>query len=287
MMLREYALLGLLALLWGSSYLLIGIAVVEIPPMTLIAARVAIAAVILTMGVVASGAHWPRDRVTWGRLLLQAVFNSIGAWTLLAWGQQYVGSGLASVLNSTAPLFVFALTLSAGMNPRRLLGACVGFGGVVLIVGLEALSGIGTSIAGQLAALGGAVLYAFAAIYGRKFNHLPATVTAAGTMLWATVVLLPAAIFIDQPWRLSPSLPAILATGALGLFSTGLALLIYFRLLKTLGPLGVASQAYLRAGIAVALGAVLLGETISPAALVGILAALLGVALINSPARRK
>lgn len=286
-MLREYALLGLLALLWGSSYLLIGIAVVEIPPMTLIAARVAIAAVILTMVVVASGAHWPRDRVTWGRLLLQAVFNSIGAWTLLAWGQQYVGSGLASVLNSTAPLFVFALTLSAGMNPRRLLGACVGFGGVVLIVGLEALSGIGTSIAGQLAALGGAVLYAFAAIYGRKFNHLPATVTAAGTMLWATVVLLPAAIFIDQPWRLSPSLPAILATGALGLFSTGLALLIYFRLLKTLGPLGVASQAYLRAGIAVALGAVLLGETISSAALVGILAALLGVALINSPARRK
>lgn len=284
-MIREYALLGLLALLWGSSYLLIGIAVVEIPPMTLIASRVAIAAIILTGVAIITRATWPRDRTTWGRLFVQAIFNSIGAWTLLAWGQQYVDSGLASVLNSTAPLFVFVLTLSATTGLRRMAGALIGFAGVVLIVGVEALSGLGASVVGQLAALGGALLYAFAAIYGRKFAGLSATVTAAGTMIWATVVLVPTALIIDEPWLLMPSNEALLAALALGVFSTGVALLIYFRLLKTLGPLGVASQAYLRAGVGMALGAVVLGEAISAAAMLGALAALVGVALINAPKR--
>lgn len=284
-MIREYALLGLLALLWGSSYLFIGVAVADIPPMTLIASRVTIAAIILTAVALCAGASWPSDRATWGRLFIQAIFNSIGAWTLLAWGQQYVDSGLASVLNSTAPLFVFVLTVSATTGLRRMAGALIGFAGVVLIVGVEALSGIGASVLGQLAALGGAVLYAFAAIYGRKFAGVHATVTAAGTMIWAMVVLVPAALIIDQPWHLSPGRDAMLAALALGVFSTGIALLIYFRLLKTLGPLGVASQAYLRAGVGVALGAIVLDEAFSPVALLGVLAALIGVALINAPKR--
>lgn len=253
--------------------------------MTLIASRVTIAAIILTAVALCAGASWPSDRATWGRLFIQAIFNSIGAWTLLAWGQQYVDSGLASVLNSTAPLFVFVLTVSATTGLRRMAGALIGFAGVVLIVGVEALSGIGASVLGQLAALGGAVLYAFAAIYGRKFAGVHATVTAAGTMIWAMVVLVPAALIIDQPWHLSPGRDAMLAALALGVFSTGIALLIYFRLLKTLGPLGVASQAYLRAGVGVALGAIVLDEAFSPVALLGVLAALIGVALINAPKR--
>ena len=283
-MLREYAFLGLLALLWGSSYLFISVAVAEIPPLILIAIRVGIAALMLSIVVRLRGEIWPRAGGTWARLLLQAVFNSIGAWTLLAWGQQYVDSGLASVLNSTAPLFVFVMTLTGGFQLRRMVGAMIGFAGVVLIVGTEALSGLGASVMGQLAALGGAMLYACAAVYGQTFRALPATITAAGTMIWASIVLGPAALVIDKPWLLRPSAAALASAIALGVLSTGLALLIYFRLLKTLGPLGVASQAYLRAGVGVALGAVILGETISLVALVGVGAALVGVALINAPA---
>ncbi len=108
----ELFLLGVLALLWGSSYLFIKLALVEIPPLTLIASRVSIAAVFLLIVVSWRGERLPREPATWRRLLVQAFLNSIGAWTILAWGQQYVDSGLASVLNSTSPIFVFFITFS-------------------------------------------------------------------------------------------------------------------------------------------------------------------------------
>ena len=103
----EYGLLLLLALLWGSSYLLIKLAVAEIPPATLIAVRVTLAALLLLALMRWQGHRLPRDARSWRWLLLQAFLNSIGAWTLLAWGQQFVESGLASVLNSTSPIFVY------------------------------------------------------------------------------------------------------------------------------------------------------------------------------------
>ena len=106
----ELLLLALLALLWGSSYLFIKIAVAEIPPVTLIAARVLGAALFLYVVLWLRRDGLPRERRTWGLLGVQAVFNSIGAWTVLAWGQQFVDAGLASVLNSTSPIFVVIFT---------------------------------------------------------------------------------------------------------------------------------------------------------------------------------
>ncbi|MGB3314540.1 MAG: DMT family transporter, partial [Albidovulum sp.] len=111
----EYAVLGLLALLWGSSYLFIRVAVTNFPPLTLIAIRVAVAAALLLIVLRWRGETLPRDRATWARLWIQSFLNSIGAWTVLAWGQQFTGAGLASVLNSTSPVFVILFGLgSAG-----------------------------------------------------------------------------------------------------------------------------------------------------------------------------
>ncbi|WP_417672769.1 DMT family transporter [Pseudodonghicola sp.] len=284
-------LLALLALLWGASYLFIKVAVTEIPPITLIAARVAGAAVFLHVVLLMRGQRLPRDWHTWRMLGVQAVFNSIGAWAVLAWGQQYVDAGLASVLHSTSPIFVFLftafLTRHEALDGRKLLGACAGILGVILIVGTDALRGLGDQVAGQLACLAGAALYAGAAIYGKRFSHLGAAATAAGTMTWATAVLVPAALVLEQPWQLSPGTGAIAATCVLSIFCTGVALLIYFRLVQTLGSLGVASQSYLRAGIGLLLAVLLLGETLSLPLLVGLAAAILGVALINWPIRRR
>jgi drug/metabolite transporter (DMT)-like permease len=283
----EFALLGVLALLWGSSYLFIKVAVTEIPPFTLIAARVSIAACFLGLVVFWRRERLPRDTKTWRRLLIQSFLNAIGAWTILAWGQQYVDSGLAGVLNSTSPIFVFFLTLFISRHEAtsflRLAGAILGLIGVVLIVGLEALQGLGSQVAGQLAALTGAFLYACVAIHGKRFAHLSAPVTATGTMLWATLFLVPLCLIVDRPWTLSPSAEALWATLALSVLSTGVALIVYFRLVRTLGSLGVASQAYLRAGVSVVLGVVVLGEVISPLVGLGLLAALFGVAAINAP----
>ncbi|WP_115938270.1 DMT family transporter [Aestuariispira insulae] len=282
----EYGLLGLLALLWGSSYLFIGLAVDEIPPVTLVAVRVSGAACFLLIVLFLRGLRLPRDRRDWARLLLQSFFNSIGAWLLLVWGQQYVDSALASVLNSTSPIFVVLigsmLALSDRPAIRKILGAALGLAGVALIVGFGALNGLGEQVWAQLAILGGAALYGCAALYGRRLSHLPSAVSAAGVMIWATIALVPASLILERPWTLSPSLGAMAAAGFLSIGCTGVALLIYYRLVHTLGPLGVASQAYLRAGVGVVLGMLFLGETITAEQGIGLAAALIGVMLINS-----
>ncbi len=287
----EIALLGILALLWGSSYMFIKIAVADIPPITLIAVRVSIAAAFLLVVLYWQGVRLPDDWQTRRQLFVQAIFNSIGAWTILAWGQKYVDSGLASVLNSTSPVFVFFITLFVTrhepVNLLRLGGALLGLVGVLLIVGVDALKGLGTQVAGQLAALTGALLYAVAAIYGRNFSHLPAASTSAGTMIWATICLVPLSLVVDKPWTLQPKFEAIAAALILAIFCTGGALLIYFRLIKTLGSMGTASQAYLRAGIGVALGMIFLGEQFTFMVAAGLAAAILGVVAINFPTRRK
>ncbi|MEL6574072.1 MAG: EamA family transporter [Pseudomonadota bacterium] len=283
----ELSLLALLALLWGSSYLFIKVAVVEIPPVTLIALRVLGAAIFLLLVMGARSEKLPRDPQTWRMLLMQSFFNSIGAWTVLAWGQQYVESGLASVLNSTSPIFVFLITALAtrheAFSGLKLAGAVLGLFGVVLIVGVDVLRGLGNQVAGQIACLVGAALYACAAIYGKRFSQISAVATATGTMIWASVILVPLALVLDQPWALAPSLKALAATAILSILCTGVALLIYFRLVRTLGSMGVASQSYLRAGVGVILGIVLLGETFALSVAAGLCAAIVGVALINWP----
>ncbi len=287
----EFGLLALLAVLWGSSYLLIKIAVETIPPVTLIAARVSTAAVFLLAIVAWQGDHLPNDWRTWWRLFVQAIFSSICSWTLLAWGQQFVDSGLASVLNSTSPLFVFFIALMflrhEPVTGLKLLGAFLGVVGVTLIVGVEVLKGLGQEVVAQLAILLSAVLFAGAAIHGKQFSHLPPTVTAAGTMSWAAACLVPLSLATEQPWTLQPSYDSIMAAIVLTLFCTGGAFLIYFRLVRTLGSMGVASQSYLRAGVGVILGVVVLGEKITPVVGLGLAAAILGVAAINMPRRKK
>ncbi|MEM7685381.1 MAG: DMT family transporter [Pseudomonadota bacterium] len=289
--LPEYLLLALLALLWGASYLFLKVALAEIPPVTLIAVRVTIAALFLMLVMRVRSEQLPRDRRSWRMLLIQSFFNAIGAWIILAWGQQFVSAGLGSVLNSTSPIFVFFITLLLTRHEvvswRKLIGACLGVLGVAVIVGTDALAGLGREVAGQIAVLISAMLYACAAIYGKRFTHLSATATAAGTMIWAMVILAPLSLWIDRPWLLQPSWSAVAAAGLLGLFSTGLALLIYFRLLKTLGSLGTASQSFLRAGVGVLLGITFLGETLTTTVALGVCIAILGVALINWPTARR
>ncbi|MEM6496392.1 MAG: EamA family transporter [Pseudomonadota bacterium] len=291
-LLIELLLLGCLAVLWGSSYLWIKIALDSIPPLTLIAIRVSIAAAILVIVAYAMRLPWSIDLRTSRMLFVQAFLNSTGAWTILAWGQQYVDSGLAGVLNSTAPVFVLLFTMFWTRHEPttfwKVLGCVFGIAGVVMIIGFDALNNIGQQVIAQLAVLTGAVMYAGAAIYGKqRFNHLHPTVTAAGTMIIATLCLVPISLVIEKPWTLTPTMEAVSAALILGVFCTGFALLLYFRLLRTLGSMGVASQAYLRAGLSVLLGVVILGEQLTMVLALGVLATILGVAMINAPVKKQ
>ena len=197
---------------------------------------------------------------------------------------------LASVLNSTSPIFVFFITLALVRKAppgRSLWGACVGLGGVALIVGGDLADGVDASLAGCAAALVGAFLYGCAAVYGKGITGPSPLATATGTMLWATLVLVPVAAMVDVPWRLQPGAEALYAATVQGVFCTGAALVLFFRLQRTLGSMGVASQAYLRAGVGALLGILLLGEQPTWTIGAGVVLAILGVALINSGGKPK
>jgi drug/metabolite transporter (DMT)-like permease len=287
----EFFLLGLLALFWGSSYLWAKVSLEVVPPFTLIAFRVGIAAVLLTAWVIIRRIPLPTDAHTWWLLLIQAFMNSFGAWCLLAWGLQYVDSSLATVLNSMSPLFVFFITLlftrHETVNARKFAGAVLGLIGVVLIVGTDALNGLGQQVIAQLAILTGSLLYAGAAIFGKRFAGIPPAATATATMLISTAIVVPFSLVVEQPWDLQPELKHIGAVLMLSVFGTVGALMLYFRLVNTLGSMGVASQGFLRIGVGVLLGTLVLGETITLVIGIGLCAAVTGVVLINWPNRSR
>ncbi|GAA0773018.1 EamA family transporter [Roseibium denhamense] len=282
----EFVLLGVLALLWGSSYMWISLALQTIPPMTLIALRVGLASLVLLGILSVRGLKLPTDSRMWRLLFVQSIVNSTGPWLLLAWGQQSVDSAVASVLNSTSPLFVFFFSLflmSGSERPalQQFLGALAGMAGIVLIVGTGALESLGGAFIPQIAVLAGAALYGIAAIWGRMFSHLPPLATAAGTLICSTATLLPLSLVIDRPWTLQMSGESLAAACILSVFCTALAFLIYFRLINTIGPMGTSSQAYLRSGIGVVLGIVFLNEVLNLETFAGICLAIFGVVLIN------
>jgi drug/metabolite transporter (DMT)-like permease len=287
----NFALLLALATLWGASYSFIRVGVETIPPLTLIAARTLIAAALLGAVMAARRIVLPRDPATWRNFMVQALLNSVVPFTLIAWAQQVVEAGLATILNSTAPIFTFlitwAFTAHEPVTRRKLVGVIAGLAGVTLIIGMQALGGLGRELWSQLAIVAATVCYAGAAIFGRSFSGLPPIVPAIGSMICGAVLLVPASLIFDRPWTLAPSAASLAALAGLSVFSTALAFLIYFRLLNTLGSVGTTAQAYLRVPIGVAIGAVFLGEALSPTVWMGLICVVVGVAAMTIPARAR
>jgi drug/metabolite transporter (DMT)-like permease len=286
----EWALLAVLATCWGASYTFIKIGVATLPPITLIAARTLVAGLLLLAVLRMRGVKLPTAPAMWARFALQACLNSVLPFTLIAWAERSVDAGLATILNSTSPIFIFLLGLGMGgadkPTLRRLFGVGAGLAGICLIVGFEALHGLGHSLLAQIALVAAAVCYGCAAMFGRVFKGLDPMVPAAGSLLSGAAMLLPASLAIDRPWTLAPSAASVMAVLALAVLSTALAFTIYFRLIKTLGPMSTAAQAYLRVPIGVAIGVVFLGEALSPTAWIGLACIVAGVVAMTMPAHR-
>ncbi|HEX9468418.1 MAG TPA: EamA family transporter [Bradyrhizobium sp.] len=286
----ELALLLLLATLWGASYTFIKLGVATIPPITLIAARTSIAGLLLLVIMRARGLRLPKDAAAWRRFLFQACLNSVIPWTLIAWGERSLDAGLATILNSTSPIFTFflafAITGAQALSARKLLGVLAGMAGICLIVGVQALHGLGEQLAAQLAVVAATVCYAGGAIFSRGFKGLDPIAPAAGSLICGAAILIPVSLVVDRPWSLASSMSSLLALLALAVFSTAFAFVIYFRLIQTLGSVGTTAQAYLRVPIGVALGVVFLGESLSSTAWIGLACVVTGVAAMTIPGRR-
>lgn len=286
----ELVLLLALAMLWGASYTFIKVGVATIPPVTLIAARTLIAGAILLFVIRSRGLSLPKDAATWRRFLFQAGLNSVIPFTLIAWAERSVDAGLATILNSTSPIFAFLLTAIAtrheAVTARKLIGIVAGIAGISLIIGVQAFAGLGQQQWAQLAIVAATVCYAGAAIFGRGFQGLDPIMPAAGSMICGAAILMPASLMVDRPWTLVPSLESVLALLGLSVFSTALAFVIYFRLIQTLGSVGTTAQAYLRVPIGVAIGIVFLGETLTSTAWAGLVCVIIGVAAMTIPPRK-
>jgi drug/metabolite transporter (DMT)-like permease len=166
--------------------------------------------------------------------------NSLIPFGLIVWGQTHIGSGLASILNGTTPIFCVILahflTKEERLTTNRMSGVLVGWVGVTVLIGIDSLRNFGIEMLGQFAVLGAAFSYAGAAIYGRRFKGLSPLVVATGMLCGSTIMMTPMALFIDQPWHLSPSDYTMIALFGLAAISTSLAYIIYFRILATAGP---------------------------------------------------
>ena len=284
----EWALLLALALLWGGSYFYVAIAIKVLPPLTIVAIRVAIGGALLYLVVRATGGTMPRDAKTWRGFFTMGFVNNVVPFSLIAWAQGHIESGLAAILNATTPLFAVLvahyLTRDEKMTPARVIGVIVGFAGVVLMIGPDALAGAGNDVLAELALLLASVFYAYSGVYGRRFSQagLKPMVTATGQITASTAMMVPLALIVDQPWTLP--MPGIGVWGALlGLaaISTTLAYVMYYRILATAGAVNLLLVTFLVPVSAILLGAVFLHERLQANHFLGMAAIGLGLAAID------
>ena len=289
MTLRSAGLVLLLALLWGPSYPLLTLAVQTIPPVTVIAVR-ALGGALILLAALGPGVRdlWRVAREGHG-LWVQSMFNCIVPWGLVTWAARVIDTSLMTILNSLSPIFIFLLTWGITRHevasPRKFLGVVLGLAGVVTIVGIDALSGVGTHTLAELACVAGSLAYAVAAVVGVRYQNVSPLVPAAGSVVIAALVMVPIALLVD-PWPVRPSLASALALAGLCIFPTGLALVVYFRLLATIGAIATSSQAYLRILVGVGSGVLLLGDQLGASMIAGLVLVVAGVIAMTLPDRR-
>lgn len=287
---RAWGLLLLLALLWGGSFLFVGVAVREWPPLAIVFARVALAALALWAMVAALRLPLRRDGAALTAHLGMGVLNNLLPFLLIVWAQGTLASGAASILNATTPLWAVLLAHLAGAEratPRRLAGVVTGFAGVAVMAGINPLESPLPAVAAMLAAT---FCYGVAGLWGRRFKALeiPPLVAAAGQTSTATLLLLPALLVLAPPLALpAPSLAAAASLIALALLSTALAYRLYFRILDLAGPVNLLLVTLIIPVFAVTLGALLLGERLAAEHAAGMALIAAGLALIDGRVLRR
>lgn len=193
----EWVMLLALSLVWGGSFFFNGIAVQELPVFTVVVCRVVLAAIILLAVLRIRGERMPRDRRIWAAFLGMGVLNNVIPFSLIVWAQQHIASGVASILNASTPLFTVILahllTSDERMTGGKLIGVLIGFAGVAVMIGTDALRNLGVHVTAQLACLGAALSYAFAGLYGRRFRAMGISpiCTATGQVVASSMILLP------------------------------------------------------------------------------------------------
>ena len=282
---KEWSLIIILSIIWGCSFFFVEVALREITPLTIVLCRVALASLILLIIVHIKGYKMPSSAGVWGAFLIMGTLNNIIPFSLIAWGQTHIESGLASILNATTPIFSVILAhfliKNEKLTKNRIIGVLIGWIGVAVLIGIDSIHSFGLSVMGQIAILGAAFLYACAAIYGHRFKDINALVVATGMLCSSTIIMIPLALFIEQPWNLSPGVMTLASLFGLAAVSTSLAYIIYFRVLASSGPTNILLVTFLIPISAILLGTMVLGERLGWNAFVGMGMIFIGLIAID------
>lgn len=285
--LREWVMLITLSILWGGSFFFVGVAVADLPPLTIVTLRVGLAALTLWCIALAAGLRPPKRLGVWAAFLRIGVLNNVIPFTLIVWGQTQIASGVASILNAATPIFTVIvasiLLPDERATPLKLAGVVTGFIGVVVMIGLPAISG-GNNLIAQIAIIAATVSYAFAGVYGRRFKTMAISpvITAAGQVTASALVLTPITLIIDGPPDIAKSsLGTWGAIVGLGVLSTAVAYVLYFKILGSAGATNLLLVTLLIPVSAVVLGSMVLNETLETIHFMGMALIALGLSAID------
>jgi len=275
--------------IWGGSFLLIKLSVAGVSPLQLTLGRLLLGSAVLLMIAAVRRVPLPREPRLWAHLALMGIVANIIPFALFGYGEQRIASGLAGVLNGTTPLFTLLAAMAAArigasderLTGPRIAGLCIGFLGTVLVIGPWREGALGGTVLGQLACLGAAACYGVAFVYTRRFltpSGYPPVALSAAQLLCATVLLgLAAPVLARQPVDLTPSV--LLSITVLGALMTGLAYLLYYRLVAEAGATSASMVTYIVPVVAVVLGALVLSEPLPWNLFAGAAVIIFGVAL--------
>lgn len=255
----------LLAMIWGGSFLSIRVALDEITPLTSVAHRTTWAMLVLWAVIAVMRIPLPRDPKIWFSFLVMGLLNNVIPFTLMAWGQLHIESGLTSILNAfTAVVGVVIASLffaDERITLRKGIGVILGFFGVAVAIGLDNFRSFDLRSLAQLAVIGGTVAYAIAGVWARKrLVGMPPQMAAAGMLTGSTVIMLPLVYFIEGPLTFDLQLRTVLAIGYYAIIATAFAYLLYYRVLAMAGSGNLMLVTLLVAPLAITLGAIVLNE---------------------------
>ena len=277
-----------LAVIWGSAFFCIHVAVHSVPPLTYVWLRVTIAAAALWAYLAWRKEPAGLPKSVWGSMVVLALLNNVIPFILFGWGQTHIASGLASILNATTPIWgvivAHVFTHDERMTPRKIAGVLLGFGGVALMIGPDLLGSIGNNVLAQFACVTAALLYALAGVWARRFKRLgvsPMSVTT-GQLTASALVMLPVALVFDRPWEQAvPPLGALGAILVLAVVCSAYAYILYFRLIDSAGATNALLVTLLVPPVAILMGALMLGEIIEARDVAGLGLIALGLAAID------
>lgn len=286
----DYAKLLTTAAIWGSAFMLIAVALEGFPPLAVAALRVLIGAAVLTAVGLALGEKWPRGLRLWFWIAIIGFLNTALPFSLISLGQQGVAANRAAILMATVPFVTLLLSHIASHDDRisgaKLFGLTLGISGVILVVGLDALTAGGQSVAGQLSIMAAASCYAASNVLTRKISHLPPTLGTASLLVSAAVYMGPGLALFWWPETTPDDWRPWAAVLTLGVGPTALAFLLRFQLIRDVGSTFMAQVGYLVPISGVLWAWAILGEVPGAPALGALVLILLGIRVTQWKPRR-